>query len=436
MAEAKIGEIPKQPKPELIYDKEYRHSLTASSYTNQMSFLSNVSGSPMLVEYYRQVLGGSEAPFTLQPESIETYQSYTRVKGMIIKIDGDKSPSFDDETGVMSDQGVAYVISDLAPIIFDVFIADIGDGKTGLFHIPTPPRIRTITMDKVYEIDFKIIAIMNQRIEDNLNKKIVEDLVYSKDSAIRGGNAVITATDYYDNKELLKLETNIAQSMMESFYFPPERTIILPPVDEDDTELCYDPYLAQFLQFTVPSRRLGLRDGIDVISVEFGSMKRGTKPVTVWDMFTQNNFTHPGQYKKTYWKHQRDSLLNTRYYGGFYYSKLDTAILTVEEAASKNAYRYTGPVMTSMSMTYDTFQPGLPGEEYTYYFSDEFYEGNPTEPNEKFVFDFFRDKTIDKKALLKVLNGYWELEPKDQLYMGGIYLLAIRISLSTTYDYL
>lgn len=436
MAEAKIGELPKKPKEELIYDKDYRHSLTASSYTDQRSFLSNVSGSPMLVEYYRQVLGESEAPFTLQPESIETYQSYTRIKGMIIKIDGDKSPSFDDETGVMSEQGVAFVMADLAPIIFDVFIADIGDGKTGLFHISTPPRIRNLTADKVYEVDFKIIAIMNQRIEDNLTIKVVEDLVYSKDSAIRGGNAVISSTDYYDNKELMKFETNITQFMMQNFYFPAERTIILPPVDEDDTLLCYDPYLAQFLQYTIPTRRLGLRDSIDVISVEFGSMQRGSKPVTVWDMFTQNNFSRPEQYKQTFWLHQRDSLLNTRYYGGFYYCKLDTVLLTVENAASRNAYRYTGPVMTSMSMTYDTFQPGLPGVEHTYYFSDEFYEGNPTDPNEKFIYDFFRDKTVDKKALLKILAKYWDMPPMDQVYMGGIYLLAIRISLSTTYDYL
>lgn len=438
MAEAQIGQLEPKKKPEFIYDKTYKHSLTASSYNEQRSFLSNVSGNPALVEYYRQVLDGSEAPFTLQPESIETYQSYTRIKGMIIKIDGDLNPTFDDDTGTMMTSGVAFVMSDLAPIIFDVFVMDIGDGKTALFHISTPPRIRTITMDKVYEVDFRSIAIMNKRIEENLNAKVIEDLVYSKDSAIRGGNAVISDTDFNDNKALNNFETLISRTLMENFYYHPERTIILPKVgtSEADDDLRYDPYLAQFLQYTIPVRRLGLQDGIEVINTDVGRRERGGVKLTPWDMFTQNNFDRPEQYKSDYWVHHRDSLLNTRYYGGFFYCKLDTVILNKETGASKEAYRYAGPLMTMMDVRYDDGGVPKDGTPVQYYFSDEFYTGKPTKPNEKFIFDFFRDKIIDKKALLKILNDYWKMEPLDQLYMGGIYIRAIQISLSTTYNYL
>lgn len=432
MAEAEIGKIETVKKPELIYDKNYRHSLTASSYTGQTSLLSNVSGSPILTEYYRQFLGASEEPITLQPDSIETYQSYTRIKGLILKIDGDKSPSFDDEFGVITEQGVAFVMFDLAPIIGDVFIADIGDGLTGLYAISSPPRIRTITMDKVYEIDFKMIAIMNADIEQNLNKKVVEEFVYSKDSAIRGGNAVITTSDFQDNGELSHLETLISKYLYEEFYYNPEKTIILPDVDD----VLYDPYLARFLQYTIASRRLGMRDPINVIGTEFGSMKKGGKKLNVWDMFLQNDFNHPELYKQAYFVHPSASLINTKYYGGVYYSKIDRVVITEEEAASKDAYRFVSGTFVGEIYPSEQNWPGKKGESYPYFFSDEFYTGNPTKPNEKFIYDFFKNKTVDKKALLKVLEGFWSAPKLEQLYMGGIYILAIRISLSTTYKYL
>ena len=432
MAEAEIGKIPNKPKEELIYDKNYRHSLTASSYTGQTSLLSNVSGSPILTEYYRQFLGASEEPITLQPDSIETYQSYTRIKGLILKIDGDKSPNFDDELGIITEQGVAFVMFDLAPIIGDVFIADIGDGLTGLYTISAPPRIRNITMDKVYEIDFRLIAIMNQAIEDNLNKKVVEEFVYSKDSAIRGGNAVITASDWEDNKKLNHLETLISKFIYENFFYNPEKTIILP--GEDD--VLYDPYLARFLQYTIPTRRLGMRDSISVVGTEFGSMRKGGKKINIWDMFLENDFDHPELYKQDYFIHLSESLINTKYYGGVYYSKIDRVILTEEEGASSEAYRFVGG--TFIGEPYGSAErfPNKVGVKHDYFFSDEFYTGKPTKPNEKFIYDFFKNKTIDKKALLSILDDYFTKDPLEQLYMGGIYILAIRISLSSTYNYL
>ena len=121
MAEVEIGKIDKPNKKELIYDEEYRHSLVASSYTDQNSLLSNVSGKPVLTEYYRQVLGESEMQHGFQPESIETYQSYQRIKGLIIKIDNDTSQGMDTETGIMNEEGVAFFLFFFKPKLIDQF---------------------------------------------------------------------------------------------------------------------------------------------------------------------------------------------------------------------------------------------------------------------------------------------------------------------------
>lgn len=439
MAEAIIGKIDKPNKPELIYDPEYKHPLVASSYNGHTSLLSNISGKPMLTQYYRSVQGASTEPHGFQPDSIETYQSYTCIKGLIIKIDGDMASNWDGEWSTIGQEGIGYVIFDLAPVPHDVFIGDIGDGRAGLFQLYEEPRIRRVAMDKVYEIQIRLIAIVNRQIEENLNKKTVQTLVYSKDSAIRGGNAVLTVGDYDANKIIAKLESLIIQDHLAEFYYEPEKTIVI-PVGSDGT-LTYDPYLAKFLSYTFTTRKTGLRDPIETLGVSFGKNQVGGTKLTVWDMFYQENYKFPTRYKQKYYMHNSLDLLNTRYYGGIYYSKMDQAILTEETGASSDAYRYSGNLLfdeVAPSNADDEFKTrsGKTGVAYDYFFSDEFYTGNPTAPHEKFIFDFFRDQTVDKEALIEVLNGYWDLTPIQRCYMAGIYVAAIRISLSTTYNYL
>lgn len=158
-------------------------------------------------------------------------------------------------------------------------------------------------------------------------------------------------------------------------------------------------------------------------------------------MFYQLNFKHPERYKQNYYLYNALDLINTMYYGGVYYSKVDTVILTEPTGAARSAYRYTGNLLfdevapTSANNSFKT--RGLrSGEAHDYFFSDDFYKGASTLPHEKFIFDFFRDQVIEKKTLIGIIENYWNLTPTQRCYMAGIYVLAIRISLSTTYKYL
>lgn len=440
MAEAVIGKIQKPTKPELIYDAEYKHPIVASSYTGHTSLLSNVSGKPWLVEYYRQVHGASTEADGFQPDSIETYQSYEKIKGLIIKLESALANTWDGEWSVVGQEGLGYVIFDLAPVPYDVFLADIGDGRAGLFQLFDEPRIKTVAMDKCYEINVRLVAIVDPLIEENLNKKTVRTLVYSKDAAIRGGNAVLTVGEYDANKELAKLETVLIQDYLAEFYFDPEKTIVLPNVtqaDIDNNTIKYDPYLTQFLSYTLTTKKTGLRDPIRCLGVSYGKSKVGGTKLTVWEMFKQFNFRHPERYKQQYYLFQSSDLLNTRYYGGVYYSKIGQVILTEDYGSANSAYaRYDG--LADNFILFNSYRKDQvrSGTKIDDFFSEAFYTGNPTLPHEKFIFDFFRDNVIDKHALIAVINGYWSLTPMQRCYMGGIYVLAIRVALSSTYRYL
>lgn len=437
MAEAIIGKITKPNEPQLIYDEEYRHPIVASNYVGSTGLLTNISGKPYMTEYYRQVMGASTEAHGFQPDSIETYQSYERIKGLILKIDGELTNNWDGEWNVIGQEGVARAIFDLGPVPHDVFIADIGDKRGGLFELNSEPRLRTIAMDKIYEFDIKLIAIVTKEIEENLNKKTVKELVYSKDSAVKGGNAVLTVGDYQANVELAKLETVLIQDYLSEFYYEGERTIVIP---NDDDELVFDPYLAKFLSYTFTTRKTGLRDSIATLGITFGRSAVGTSKLNIWDMFLQLNFKHPERYNQKYYLFNAYHLRNTRYYGNVSFSKMNKVILTESHGASALAYREYGPILFDaifqVGKQTDIPIEGVEGTPKSYFFSDDFYTGNSSDANEKFIFDFFRDQVVDKAALLKVINDYWSLSPIQRCYLGGIYVLAVRIALSTTYNYL
>lgn len=442
MAEVSIGGFKKPQKPELLYDEQYRHPIVASVYNGHTSLLSNVPGQPWMVEWYRQVHGLSTEAQGFQPDSIETYQSYERIKGLVVKIDGEMSNNWDGQWSTIGQEAIIRTLFDLAPVPFDVFIADIGDGRAGLFQCYDEPRLRTVAVDKIYEINIRLIAIVDKTIETNLNKKTIREWVYSKDSAIRGGNAVITTTDYDDNIELAKLQTLIIQDYLSEFYYDPEKTIAVPNVTDDEKlagSLKYDPYLTRFLTYTFTQKKAGLREPIRTLNVEFGKTQVGGKKLNVWDMFYQMNFKYPQRYKQDFYLHQSINLLNTLYYAGIFYSKFDSAILTEQYGAADVVYRYHGGMYFDEFDEFSAYNDSArqeEGKKYDYFFSDDFYTGNPTLPHEKFIFSFFRDKIIDKPALINVLNDYWSLTPIQRCYMGGIYVLAVKISLSTTYKYL
>lgn len=432
MAQTIIGKTPEKPKPEIALPKSYENTIIESRYIPHTSLLSFVPGMPTRTIYYRQSLGRDEEQQGFEPESIQTYASYKRIHELIIKVDnGNGNYNFDPVNGQGSNQLTGYVLFDLTPNKGDLFVKDIGDGRAGLYVITQQPEIRTIHADKCYYIEAELTAVMTNTIQSNLDQKVIGELYYSKDSAVDGGNAVLTENDYNLNKKLYDLQFAIVDDILAEHYFDDEDTIIIP--NEEDDRL-YDPYLVKFLSYVFPQKVIGARKKIRLLDPNYYvDSRRSNQPLTVWDMFYRNDFSAPQRYNKKYWVHNRHDMLNTRMYGNVFFSKMDRMINVYEESAKRGAYSFTGALLPNLVPGgYDG--PREPGKPYTYFFSEGFYSGNGTE-TEQFIFKMFKDKTIDKRALVGILEKYWDLDDKSKLYMSGIYVGAIKQALITNSDY-
>lgn len=420
----------KQPVSEpLALPENYKDTIIESRYIPQTSLLSFVPGTPTRTIYYRGYYGASESQIGFQPESIETYQSYTRINNLIIKIDnGNGNFNFTPGNRQATHVLTGYVLFDLAPNKGDLFVKDIGSGKAGLYVITEQPEIRTIQADKCYYIEATLEAEMTQAIKNNLDIKVVKELWYSKESAVAGGNAVLTQDDYDGNKTLNDLKFAIIDDILANHYYSDEDTIIIP---NELRDRLYDPYLAKFLSEVMPASEISPRNKINLLDVNYWvEGTRNKVPMCIWDMFYRSDFSHPERYKQNFFVHPRTALINTRAYGNVYFSKMDRVITVFEDGAKRNPYVYSGALIPDPIPNTPRFNPskGLP---WNYFFGPDFYAGGGTE-TQQFVWKMFRDKTIDKRELITVLNNYWSLDDTAKLYMGGIYLLAIKVALRTS----
>lgn len=411
---------PKPPEQETprIYHNQFKHSLVDSAYQPETSLLVNVDGTPRLVEWYRQFLSADEEPLAFQPFDYSTYQSYTRIKNMVIKDEGDGAFNYNPDTGESSKDYQAYVIFDLVPIKGDVFITDIGDGNAGLCIVTEQPEMRNITANKVYLITYKMVAILSGEMYAELDRRVVKELVYSKDSALMGGNAVISEGDFDTQKQLFQWMYTIGETILRKFYWSTEETIYCPG---PNNEKIYDQYLVEFLCAVIPPDLRGSYPFINRISTQYGGREFGRYgALTIFDVVLRKDFNLLSQCSNEAWLADVRRMASTRAYGNIRNTRFDWCVIT-------DAHNYTNsePYFNMDGYPILRFNPD---KKITYLFSNEFYKGTPMSELEKLIIDVLKNNVIDRKALLKYCQGYFALPEHDQLYHGAFLLILLQAS--------
>lgn len=410
--------IPPAPEAPKILSETYRHSIVDSTYQPERSLLSMVTGRPRISQYFRCFLGADEEPKPFDPGAVGTYQSYTKIENMPLKIEGDGSFSFNPETGESDVTYSGWMLFDAAPIRHDVFIMDIGDGLAGIFAIHEQPEIRNFTANKVYQIQFKMRGILTKPIFTILMGRVVgEELIYSKDSALHGGHSVITTKEEKTGEQLFKWSFTIANYIMREFYWNPESTIVY----ERNKDKLYDPYLVNFLCAVLPPEARTTYPAINQFSIQYGGLEHshfGT--VNIWEVLLRSDMNLLKICDNKAAVVETTRLQNTRLYGNLRSSKIKYFLTT----NPKDFLTYK--LYLNMD-GYPILQPGRE-EQITYLFSAEFYKGSPQGEFENLVYSSYRDQQIDHERLLAYCEGYFDLTLQERLYHGAILLRLLMLA--------
>lgn len=409
---------PEMEKPH-IHDSSYKHSLVDSSYQPERSLLSMVSGSSRVFDYYRQFLARDEEPRSFGPNDSPVHGSYTKISNLIIKQEGDGAYNFNPDTGGNDKTFNGWVIFDVSPIRGDVMIADIGDGRAGLFNIIEQPEIRNFTSNKVYYITYQLVSILSEDIYNKLENRVVENLVYSRDSQLHGGVSLVTNEQFNLSKELNNWYGTITNYLMRNFYWEPERTFAY---ELSPGVMVYDPYLVNFLTAFISKEYRTVYPVINQLSTDYGGKPFGLQgDVNIWEVLLRGDKNLLRLCKPKAALISVENVVSTRLYGNISSSKFRYFIAT-------DPKRYY-PVDTKVDGEgFPVNSAPIKPTEIDYLFSEEFFEGKPTTELESLLIDAINHKLVDQKRLLTYCNKYFDLSRKEQLYHGSVLLLLLKLS--------
>lgn len=412
---------PEMEKPH-VHDSSYKHSIVDSSYQPERSLLTMVEGSPRRFDYYRQFLGRDEEPRSFGPNDSPVHGSYTKIEGVIIKQEGDGSYNFNVDTGGNDKTYNGWVIFDLTPIKGDVLIADIGDGRAGLFNITEQPEIRNFTSNKVYYITYQLVTILSEDVFNKLENRVVETYVYSQDSQLHGGASVVTTGEFELGKKLSQWRMTITNHIMRNFYWNAERTIAY---EDSGGQKVYDQYLVNFLAAMIDKDLRTTYPVINQFSTEYGGREFGTYgDINVWEVLLRGDFNLLSQCNHQVAMIDVSRVMGTRLYGNIRSSKFRWFIATDPKRYQQVRY----PRDPEGHLTPNPVQPN--DLMIDYLFTEGFYSGSPGNDLESLVLTGLRDKALQKKELLNYCEKYFDLTPKEQLYHGAILLLLLKLSRS------
>ena len=422
MAKAAINplghEVAPEPEAPKIYSDQYRHSIVESVVPPETSMLSLVPGTPTINEYYRQRLEGDEEPGPFNPDDSATYQSYVRIRKLIIKDDGDGAYNFDPTKAEAGTNYTGSVVMEIPPIRGDVFIRDIGDGNAGLFQITEQIEPPAFTANKVYRITFVMVGILQRYWAEELERRVVQEMVYSRDSALSGGVGVISPEDFDLEGELFKWRATIGNWIMRKFWYNPEKTIVW---EIESGRTVYDQYLVNFIISTMDPDTRNMYPFINQFSTQYGGRDYGMYgTINIWEVLLRGDWNLLSQCENKATIISVDRLVDTRLYGNLRSSSIDYFVATDPEQYKlyKAYYNMDGyPILR-------------PSKEFgiTYLFSEEFYQGNPQGELEKLIVDVVRDRIVPRKRLLEYCKGYFALTPREQIYYGPILMMMIQVS--------
>jgi hypothetical protein len=271
-------EVPHAP---IITKPEYQGVTVDTRYIPNTALLSHIEGSSWTVNYYSQVLA-ADSPLAGQNVTMNAlHQQYRLIKGLELKVTSPLTSNQDPTSKAMVVTGVANLYPFITPNDGDMFLADIGDGREGIFKVTITDR-KSVFKETIHSIEYQLIDYSTELRRGDLNSKTVKILQFVRDFMNYKQNPLLEEDEYATMRQLQIRYYDIASRYFKSFLSDEYKTLIIPGQEFP----VYDHFLtsavlALFTTYDTPVirnvRKLNA-DGDDVM-----------KCTTIWDVLVQRD---------------------------------------------------------------------------------------------------------------------------------------------------
>ena len=235
------GQVVSVPK---IHSPEVRTNIVDTKYEPLSSLMTFVEGSLWTTDYYSQVIDKDNALAGQDTGQSGVYQQYRVIRKLELKVSSALSWSQDDVSKSMLASGSAHVHSLVIPNNGDMFSADVGDGRQGIFQVTSTEK-KSLFKESVYFIEYQLIyfADSDKDRKQDLDSKVVQELFYKRDFLEHGQNPLVTKSDFEAIEELSYKYKELITHYFRWFFSKEFNTLMIP----GQSVRIYDHFLVQFL---------------------------------------------------------------------------------------------------------------------------------------------------------------------------------------------
>jgi hypothetical protein len=435
--------------------KGYKGVTVDQSIVDRSTLTTFLEGQAWAVDYFSRVVNNDSSLSGLQLGLNAAYQQYRVIRGFEFKVTSPLTTTQGEVNKEMSLEGSSNVYSVLIPNEGDMFIADVGDGREGLFQITSSVR-KTIYAATAHEISYKMVSYMQASIAEDMADKTVETLYFDREMMRDGFTPLIHEADVKTIQNLEAHNARLLTVYFADFYSREHNTFIVP----NQTVPTYDPYLTKFLTNILTARDHPSMRHVKVLNVEndqamyemtlwncLETLDYGLLPLVAQEMgiVPVKHFFSTPMFNSIYY-----SRVKAVIYPEQYQTNVDAGYTTIAHKQSSKfkegslRFRELKRSLLNTNLIMDTasgpFAPedGLPSKDIVsvttdsyYIFTEAFYCYESTEGKLTVLENLIRKALRDEPIDINVLDHLCTIAPMwdnvDRFYYIPMLLLLLRI---------
>lgn len=436
MAIVDYEELPeKKPEPldPVMEPKHHKSILVDTEYVPRTSILTQINGAPWKVDFYSQVLGKDSALYGHSPDKDALNQAYIKTCDLVLKVTSPLSSSQDNKTNEFEVTGTATVMPNIRPNQGDMFVANIGDGRKGIFRI-TQVEQKSYFKEAVTEINYLLAAYADgsglARYQD-LEKKTIETRHYVHEFSLYHQNPFTSSEDYGLYTNIKERYRELLERYIRYYYSKRYKTLIVP----QQKNVTYDHFLTQFFHRSFNLDGTEAMDGLKVLNVNDDYKMQA---LSFWDMLLDRDADMREDVFTCYTLVTTQSFTQEPLLGGIRYSGIQETVLPINPRydvdmesqvsqylrdritldASQDTRAYTNHQGTPL--IYPACKSG------SYVLSQAFYrEDKHMSLLEAQVLSYIRTEPVDREVLKALLKDYTHWGALERFYYTPILLLLM-----------
>lgn len=429
-----VSEQSKEPTKEPVeVNNGYQSATVDTSKQPLHSLLTNIEGYSWTVDYYSQVLSHDDGP---QPQSLTldpSLQQYHRVKDFEIRVNNPLTYEYTKDRQSNYLDGGGYIYPGLlVPSRGDMFVADVGNGRNGIFTLldVTP---MSYMLEKCYEVSYRLTDLCTDEKMEDLTEKTVKISYFVKDFLLHGQNPVLSGNTVSLKKQLDGHGYSLLDQFLSDFAVNEQRHLLMP----GQARPTYDHYLNQLLMsFLNTSQNEKMR------VLNYPSLKeiQAMQVSTLWDLLISqqpvNTKAMSSRLESRMTITNTWTIKNTPSFGSLYYSsvqqlvwpfKASESIVTHDLITGDELYLDAPIVDPDVSETQQRYIYPVNVDTF-YVLSQAFYEGTRENQSqlEHLTTQMLSREKISEQRLVEMCDQAYGWEPIERFYYIPILLILIQ----------